>query len=116
MNNIYNQLPQPCLIVEDFNAHNELWESMDTDGRGRTIEAFTVDHSLNIMNNGAPTRILYDTESAIDLSICSPQLEVELQCSVLTSPGDNDHCLIIIAYDEREDDRDSGYWEIKRAR
>ena len=68
------------------------------------------------MNNGEPTRFLYDTESAIDLFICSLQLEAEIQWAVLISPGDGDHCPIIIAYDERENDRDSGYWEIKRAR
>ena len=75
MNNIYNQLPQPCLIVRDFNAHDELCKPTDTDRRGRTIEAFTVEHSLNIINNEAPTRVSYDTESAIDLSICSPHLK-----------------------------------------
>ena len=116
LSNLYNQLPQPCLIVGDFNAHNQLWGSTNTDGRGREIEAFITQQGLNIMNNGAPTRILYNTESAIDLSICSPEIDPDFNWTVLSSPGDSDHCPIIITYDEAREEGAAEVWNIKRAR
>ena len=88
------------LIVGDFNAHNQLWGSTNTDGRGREIETFITQQGLNIINNGAPTRILYNTESTIDLLIYSPELDPDFNWIVLSSPGDSDHCpIIIITYD-----------------
>ena len=100
LTDIYNQLPQPCIILGDFNAHNNLWGSNHTDSRGRLVEAFLGQHDINIMNNGALTRILYDTESSIDLTVCLPQLETDLHWTVLNSPGDSDHGPRLITYDE----------------
>ena len=56
---------------------------------------------MNIINNGSPTWLLYETESAIDLSVFSPQIEAEFQWSVLASPVDSDHCPIVIVYEEK---------------
>ena len=44
-----------------------LWGSATVDARGREVKQFINNHNINIMNNGAPTRISYDTETAIDL-------------------------------------------------
>ena len=68
------------------------------------------------MNNEAPTRILYNTESALDLSICSPIVDTDFNWTVLSSPGDSDHCPIIITYNEVRDENTTGGWDIKRAR
>ena len=63
------------------------------------------------MNNGAPTRIWYGTESAIDLAMCSPQLDSEMHWSV-----DSDHCPIIIKYNENEEDHTiEGHWNMEKA-
>ena len=114
MNDLYSQLTQPCLILEDFNAYNRLWGSADTDNREREIEALVTQHDLNIMNNWTPTRILYDTESAIYLSLCSSEIEADLHWNVLSWPGDSDHCPIVI-YDETVN-FNRHRWDIRMAR
>ena len=57
--NLYQQLPQPCLIVGDFNAHNPLWDytRQNPDQRGNIIENFINSKNLILLNNGDPTRI-----------------------------------------------------------
>ena len=114
--NIYQQLPQPILIVGDFNAYNILWGCRETKARGREIENFIITNNLNILNNGAPTRISHETETAIDLSICSPQLDTDFHWSVSNSPGDSDHCYILITYEDPTNDIETTNWNIKQAR
>jgi len=94
---LYVQLPPPVVILGDFNGHNQLWGSAATDARGHHIEQFIHHNSLNILNNGAPTRVAYQVQSAIDISICSPILEPELIWNVSSSPGDSDHCPIVLS-------------------
>jgi len=93
---LLNQLPSPYVVMGDFNGYNQLWGSNRTDGRGRIIEAVINRLQINILNDGAPTRIAYHAETAIDLTLCSPVLTPILQWSVDSSPGDSDHCPILI--------------------
>jgi hypothetical protein len=93
---LIQQLPRPFVLVGDFNSYNILWGCPTTDTRGRELESFIIDNQLNVLNNGAPTRISYDVETAIDLSIVSPELEEDLQWAVYESPGDSDHCPIVL--------------------
>ena len=72
LNDMANQLPFPYLILGDFNAHNRLWGCRGNNARGRRVEEILRANGLNILNNGSPTYITPNTESAIDLSICSP--------------------------------------------
>ena len=116
LNDLYDQLPQPVMILGDFNAHNTLWGSEKTDCRGRQIEAFVEQRNINIMNNGAPTRILYETETAIDVSLCSPQIDADFHWAVLTSPGDSDHCPIVITHDEDIRQEATEHWNMKKAK
>ena len=71
---LYQQLPQPCLIVGDFNAHNTLWGSSSTTRSGTEVEKFIDLCNLCLLNNGEPTRVnlASDSMSAIDLSLCDP--------------------------------------------
>lgn len=97
LNNLFIQLPSPVIIMGDFNAHSEQWGSNKTDCRGRLIQTFCNNNNLNILNDGAPTRIVYNSESAIDLTFCSPNLHPIVDWSVYASPGASDHCPIIIS-------------------
>ena len=96
LNDLYSQLPQPAILLGDFNAYNPLWGSAAIDSRGRAMETFMNNNNLNILNDGRPTRIGYQSETCIDLTICSPVLEPELQWNVMESPGPSDHCPIIV--------------------
>lgn len=40
LESLHDQLPQPALILGDFNAHNPLWGSRRRDTRGLMIERF----------------------------------------------------------------------------
>jgi len=118
LNTLYNQLPPPVILVGDFNGFNPLWGCNSVDVRGREIEKFITSNSLNILNSGAPTRIGYQSQSAIDLSICTPILEPILQWTVSSSPGDSDHCPIIITKlnDDTNAQPAQPRWNLSRAR
>ena len=94
--NLINQLPQPILLLGDFNSYHEMWGSNETDNRGRIIERIIADFQLNVMNNGAPTRIYGGAERAVDLSICSPVLQLTVQWTVSETPRDSDHRPILL--------------------
>ena len=120
LQNLYQQLPQPCLIVGDFNAHSRLWDStrQNPDQRGSIIENFINSKNLILLNNGDPTRIQGPHESAIDLSICSPRLSTEINWSVLNSPQGSDHCPIIMQINTRNQSTQTSIpklWNTKKA-
>ena len=39
------------------------------------MKEFINSHTINIMNNGSPTRVAYNSVSAIDLLLCSSAIE-----------------------------------------
>lgn len=91
LNNLINQLPAPIILMGDFNSYSPLWGSSSTDARGRAVESFIETNSLNVLNNGSPTRVGFNSESAIDLTIISPTLASDCNWEVLPSPRDSDH-------------------------
>ena len=101
LRNLIEQLPQPLLVLGDFNSYHQMWGSDMTDARGRIIEQLLTDFNLNILNNGAPTRIWGNAETAIDLSICSPRLQTTIEWTTFNSPRDGDHCPILITMTDR---------------
>ena len=94
INNLIKQLPNPFILLGDLNSHSTNWGCKNTDNRGTIPEKIIRDKNLCILNNGAPTRIGYNSESAIDITICSAALTPLIDWSVSTSPGDSDHCPI----------------------
>ena len=90
---IINSLPNPKILVGDFNAHNTVWGNEFTDRRGRILEAIFVEQGLNVMNSGSVT---HTSGTAIDLTVVSPLLAVDMQWEVLPSPLSSDHFPILI--------------------
>ena len=86
------------IILGDINAHNTIWGSEYVNSRGREVEQFVNNHNIVIMNNGAPTRIVGNPETAIDLTICTASMEALFHWKVAESPGDSDHCPIFVTY------------------
>ena len=112
---LIKQLPKPLILLGDFNSYNMMWGSRETDARGRVIEEVTTDMDLVILNNGQPTRISYNVETAIDLSMCTSRIAPDIEWNVETSPGDSDHCPIKVKYivgnaPEEKEER----WNMKR--
>ena len=52
---LYDQLPKPCILLGDFNAHSQRWGCTSTNQRGRIIEQLIDQTNLVMLNNGAPT-------------------------------------------------------------
>lgn len=71
---LVDQLPEPYLILGDFNAHNSLWGDSRCDARGRLIEDFLFSSGACLLNRKQPTyySIANNSYSFIYLSIASP--------------------------------------------
>lgn len=69
---LIDQIPTPRIIVGDFNSHNLVWGSNNTDRRGRIMEQIIDLNSLVLLNSGAGTHFnaFSGTYSAIDLTLC----------------------------------------------
>lgn len=70
------QLPEPFVLVGDFNAHGTLWGSDQTDQRGQLIEDFILSNDICLLNSGTPTYFSPSSRkfSCLDLAFCSPSI------------------------------------------
>ena len=95
LNNLIAQFPNPFLLLGDFNAHSPMWGRGVTipNGRGEHIERFLTANQLVLLNKGDNTHfsLAHNTETAIDLSICSPQIGVMFDWSVDGDIYHSDH-------------------------
>lgn len=103
---LIRQLPPPILITGDFNAYNPTWGSPTVDSRGRIIEEVVNNENLIILNNGQPTRVTHNSKTAIDISIASPELDINCIWNVLRSPLTSDHNPILIDFTTGENEQD----------
>ena len=117
LNNLYEQLPHPCLLLGDFNGHHSLWGSTHTNSRGRTIEEFIDCHNLCIFNDGSNTYLHpgYGTYSAIDLSLSDPTLFLDFEWSVLNDTHGSDHFPVVLKYNGKPTDSHTPRWKLNKA-
>lgn len=116
--NLYYQLPEPIILLGDFNSHSPLWFSSDIDSRGRIIEAFLNSSNLGILNENTPTHLCLSTgrQSYIDLTLVSPYLLDRLSWSASDDPYGSDHYPIFIETLIRQPPpRHTPRWKIKDA-
>ena len=97
---LLSQLPTPILLLGDFNAHSPIWGDAREDSRGKIIEKLTTEHDLILLNTGQQTFMhsTYKTNSAIDLSIASPSLALDLSWKVHDDFCGSDHKPIVITF------------------
>ena len=95
---IVAQLPRPYIIMGDFNAHNPLWGSERLDTRGRIIEDLIDELELIILNTGEGTYLnsRSNSFSAIDLTLCSPEIAHIFEWKRLGGQLYTDHFPILI--------------------
>ena len=93
---LYDQLPKPCILLGDFNAHSQRWGCTSTNQRGRIIEQLIDQTNLVMLNNGAPTHPNLTNDSAIDLSMCSANVSQYFEWNTTPSVLDSDHLPITI--------------------
>ena len=94
------QLPPPFVLLGDFNSHNPLWGGNTSDVEGRIIDDFIQNNDLSIFNDGAMTfhDIYNNVLSAIDLSLCSPEIHLDFNWSVDEFLHGSDHFPIHLRY------------------
>ena len=107
------------VICGDFNGHNTLWGSKNTDTNGRNIENFIHKHNLICLNNGEGTRInvSHGTMSCIDISLTSCSLGAKCNWSVIQDTWGSDHYPILTEFNEKcyyTPFKSSAKWSIKK--
>ena len=83
-----------CLILGDFNAHSQLWDSSSPlDNRGEEVEDWIFTNGLVTLNDGSSTRINKHTgnESSPDVSLASPEWKKKCSWSIGEQLGISDH-------------------------
>src|SRR5436190_2167895 len=97
---LFQQLPRPFLLVGDFNAHHNSWGSTSCSPRGNMLTRVFDNLNVNILNDGSNTYLCPRTNnwSAIDLSICSPVLAPSLLWEVLPDLYGSDHAPIAVSF------------------
>ena len=94
LHKLQNQLPQPYLIVGDFNAHSPLWEQTNTtDQKGKALEDFLSKTNSFLLNDTSPTYLIPASlkTSSVNLSICSPVFAPTLKWATLEDTHFSDH-------------------------
>ena len=93
LDNLITQLPTPCMLLGDFNAHNKLWGCSHNSSRGNIIEDLIGRHDLCYCNDKSPTHIhaATQTPSAIDLTFCHPSLYLDFNWEVGEDLCGSDH-------------------------
>ena len=86
------QLPTPFIICGDFNGHRVTWGCDKNNSRGDRIDYFITDNNVCLLNDGSYTYLhqATGTFTAIDLSLCSPDILMEIDFMVESDRGDWD--------------------------
>lgn len=100
LNNLLSLIPKPVLLLGDFNSHHISWGCSVSNQCGNLLLELLDDNNLCILNSGSPTRRTSPNEniSAVDLSICSPNLASSITWQTLSSTFGSDHFPIIISF------------------
>ena len=117
LENLINQLPRPYLLLGDFNSHSKLWGCLDTNDKGEIIENFIAENDLCLFNDKQPTYLHSPTRNyfALDLSICSPNIYLDFDWSVLDDLHGSDHFPIKIEEITSTNEDHHSRWNLNKA-
>ena len=100
LNNLFQQLPSPVLILMDFNILNPLWGDSEEDAMSNSLIDLMDTYSLGCLNSGLSTfeRLSVNsfTSSCIDVSLCSNSVQDRLEWSREEELWGSDHFPILI--------------------
>ena len=94
---LIDQLPNPFVICGDFNGHSMTWGCDKSNSRGDRIDDFITENNICLLNDGSYTYLhpATGTFTAIDLSLCSPDILMEIDFMVESDSYGSDHFHII---------------------
>ena len=115
--NLIDQLPQPFMLVSDFNGHSKVWGCSDTTGRGEIIEDLIAENDLCTLNEKQPAYLHPPTGNyyVIDLSLCHPNIYLDFDWSVCDDLHGSDHFPILLKEIDSSDDEQYCRWNLKKA-
>ena len=93
LDHLIDQLPNPFILMGDFNSHHTLWGCANTNDKGRIIEDFVTRHDLVLINDKSSTYLHPATGSysSLDLTICSPGISPDFNWKVIDDLHGSDH-------------------------
>jgi len=96
---LINQLPPPYIVMGDFNGRHEAWGDSINNQIGVMIENFILANDTYLLNTGSATHfnIQNGSTSCIDLTLCSPELAVDLEWESMYEVFGSDHFPIVIS-------------------
>ena len=96
--NIISQLPEPFLLMGDFNARHSLWGDKICNTKGILTEKVLTTSNISILNDGNPTSYHIQTDSftCIDLTLCSTECMAEFTWKVDSDLRGSDHFPVIL--------------------
>ena len=102
----------------DFNSHNQIWGSRDTNERGCKIENFMNKNNLCLLNNKSPTYLhpATGTHSVIDLTLSDPTIYLDYNWKTNKDNCGSDHYLIILERLEPEPEEKIPCWNLQKAK
>ena len=113
--NIITNLPEPYILMGDFNAHSPIWDEncLEADNPGRKIELLMDELNLNCLNEENTYTYLSHTNgamSSIDITMCSTQIIDRFEWCTLEDRYTSDHAPILITcLRETEQERPTRY-------
>ena len=117
LKSLIHQLPQPFLILGDFNGRHPLWGDIITNPRGNQLSTIIENESVGLLNSGEPTHFHIQTGSltAIDLSICSEDAMLDFDWRVMDDRHTSDHFPIIMNLAQSPPAPRLPKWNMKKA-
>lgn len=98
--NLFSQFSTDTILCGDFNCHHTLWGSTQNFNNGNRLVSALNNKNLIVVNDGNPTRVTKpgERQTAIDLTITSPNLTSRIKWSIYPDPMGSDHHPIIINF------------------
>lgn len=99
LQNLIDQIPEPRILLGDFNAHSQLWGSLSTNKRGEIIENCITSNNLMCINNRSEFTYYHPssgTGTKIDLTLCNLNIATKLTWRTLEQIQ-SDHIPILIS-------------------
>ena len=98
LKSLFQLINNNCIMGGDFNAHHPAWGSVTSSSRGNQIYDIINSVGLCILNSGSATHLGRPNRpsTAIDISLCSPNLMWSSSWSTTEDPHGSDHFPIII--------------------
>ena len=117
LEDLIRELPRPFLLLGDMNARHNLWGDYSHNGRGEMIFKMVEESTITVLNSGEPTHFHVQTGSmtAIDLSICSPDINLDFKWEVGYTLRGSDHYPIALQTVLSEPQSCAPKWCLSRA-